>query len=49
MTPTLATPLFDPIHVPSHQLRNEGWMALRYGRKAHFFRKNVSLCGKFKV
>jgi hypothetical protein len=49
MSARLATPLFDPMHVPAEQLRNEGWMHLRYGRKAHFFRNNVSLCGKFKL
>lgn len=49
MAAKLATPLFNPLHVPAAQLRNQGWMHLRFGRNAHYFRNNVSLCGRFKI
>jgi hypothetical protein len=28
---------------------DEGWTWLRFGRRAHYFRDNKSLCGKFSL
>lgn len=49
MTPKLAKPLFKSQYVPASELRNQGWMHLRFGRKAHYFRNNISLCGRFRL